>query len=1251
MRNQISLWDYIAKVASNSQPPGTSPHFSGAFVQGLPAPAQSQQVDEHPGQAQPQSQPHQDHPLARDQPHLDQEAQIEPLVSQIENVQLGDKTELMEVQAGINRNDTEQADTVADTHGGQNDHRPVTGVEEDKVELSEYLDPPIPGPHPGTVEDSEGWNLIDLWGVWDCTLCEFPTKQDIPREYREVWAAAIAKILRSINVATEGIDLERGLKWLLVIPKAVFRQSKRGGKAGKGLIAKRVNCLVRADWGGLLKLLEADCKQAKIESKKMKGKAREDVRDEIELEKKRKNAMLLLSKGLFSKAVRRINSYGIGNMEDPSVLQQMQSKYPDRGHPLPVAVTRGQCIDNLRGLRGVLLDLQAGVSPGTGGMRPEFLTCLAEVWNEEQMELLEQFGMRYLTGQLPAWWYKVWLSLTTVPLYKTPEQQSVRPVGIEPCLARTLHKMVNSENRSVLVKYFEPQQVVVSVAGGAKLVNSVRMLAEANPDFIVVKCDIKNAFNSVSRSRVLQVLDSEEDLKHLVWHAALSLASPNALESGGKVWGQAEEGATQGDPEAGTFFCAAWHPQIRELDRVIAQAGGAARAGMDDLFVVGPADIVFPALEVFWHEVEVECLLKLERSKTEVFSWTDKLPESTPPGLALAGCMVEGHFQPGFMCYGIPIGTPGYVKHQLSLKVQEVAKEVQEIVKVLEGEGQAMWTIARSSTAMKLDYQLSLCYPSDIREAAIDMDNLLSSMLKSAAGLNVPMLDEGRGVEHCPDPGISRLAGKSYQNWMIRTPVRLGGMGLRSVAETSLAAFIGGVEQSVPHFVGEGGTCQQLGTVLGDMLNCSTRWAEMLSSGCRTGAEFAAAWQTLRQEAHESCQYLEQELHGPLAAEVQGAGSGCVDGSTRRKVTIWLEDTRAAVLAKALENHHDQSARSVWVHPQLDKLSQGWILSLPGHNGFTQAEFSETVARFLCLPSPCCQPKLGESLEQHGLSLDAYGDNIMSVSNIPGDMFRVRHDTVKTVLNSFCMTSTIRAECEVYGMFKDLIPVQALEQEESLERGRGRQGLLPDFRLEIPSPAGEPVQRLAELKMIGAVPKWYPRKGALARKKKAVERRVLTLPGEYRNPLAALDSKYHGTQPGQVGPLVRRLEGYGKLLCLVMGTFQEGSKDLHHLLDVIADSKLRARGLARGREGSEHERSVILMNLRRELSTAGAKAQSACLLGRVARMGEGHRMAAKRRAWVMREEEIRQESSRAHWQANIRGRGIIRGGGEFIFQH
>ena len=201
--------------------------------------------------------------------------------------------------------------------------------------------------------------------------------------------------------------------------------------------------------------------------------------------------------------------------------------------------------------------------------------------------------------------------------------------------------------------------------------------------------------------------------------------------------------------------------------------------------------------------------------------------------------------------------------------------------------------------------------------------------------------------------------------------------------------------------------------------------------------------------------------------------------------------------------------------------------------------------------------------------------------------------------------------------------------------------MLPDFKLELSSTAGEPTERLAELKMIGAVSKWYPRSGGLARKKKGVERRSVPLQGEYRTPLTKLDSKYHGTPHGQQGPLVRRLESYGNLLCLVVGNFQEGSKDIHYLLEQIAESKLRAMGLARGRDGTDHEKSVILMNLRRELSTAAAKANSVCLLGRVSKIGDCHRLAAKRRVWVRREQELRDEANRAHWLANIRGRGVL----------
>ena len=47
----------------------------------------------------------------------------------------------------------------------------------------------------------------------------------------------------------------------------------------------------------------------------------------------------------------------------------------------------------------------------------------------------------------------------------------------------------------------------------------------------------------------------------------------------------------------------------------------------------------------------------------------------------------------------------------------------------------------------------------------------------------------------------------------------------------------------------------------------------------------------------------------------------------------------------------------------------------------------------------------------------------------------------------------------------------------------------------------------------------------------------------------------------------------------------------------------------------------------------------------VARVGEGHRLAARRRAWVRREDERREDASRAHWHANVIGRGVFRSKG------
>ena len=78
------------------------------------------------------------------------------------------------------------------------------------------------------------------------------------------------------------------------------------------------------------------------------------------------------------------------------------------------------------------------------------------------------------------------------------------------------------------------------------------------------------------------------------------------------------------------------------------------------------------------------------------------------------------------------------------------------------------------------------------------------------------------------------------------------------------------------------------------------------------------------------------------------------------------------------------------------------------------------------------------------MNVDSFGDNLMSVTNIPGDSFRHRHDKVKTVLNRFCLTSNIKAECEVYMVnFVTSSLLRLWKRKSSREEG----GLLPDFKL------------------------------------------------------------------------------------------------------------------------------------------------------------------------------------------------------------
>ena len=132
--------------------------------------------------------------------------------------------------------------------------------------------------------------------------------------------------------------------------------------------------------------------------------------------------------------------------------------------------------------------------------------------------------------------------------------------------------------------------------------------------------------------------------------------------------GGSSEGTAQGDPLSAPYFNVAWQKYVRELNQTLVEYGGMAKFGMDDGYAVGPPEIIFTALERFALNVEQQCLLVWEKTKTEVFSWSGILPEGCTDGLTRAGLEIDGIFEPGFLCYGVPVGTDKYVEYMLSEK-------------------------------------------------------------------------------------------------------------------------------------------------------------------------------------------------------------------------------------------------------------------------------------------------------------------------------------------------------------------------------------------------------------------------------------------------------------------------------------------------------------------------------------------------------------------------------------------------------
>ena len=78
------------------------------------------------------------------------------------------------------------------------------------------------------------------------------------------------------------------------------------------------------------------------------------------------------------------------------------------------------------------------------------------------------------------------------------------------------------------------------------------------------------------------------------------------------------------------------------------------------------------------------------------------------------------------------------------------------------------------------------------------------------------------------------------------------------------------------------------------------------------------------------------------------------------------------------------------------------------------------------------------------------------------------------------------------------------------------------------------------------------------------------------------------------GPLEQKLDSFGDLCGMVIGQMCEGSQGIHTLLQRLATEKAEKIRRSTGRPVDDHERGLILQQIRRRLSVAAVISQSSC---------------------------------------------------------
>jgi len=565
-----------------------------------------------------------------------------------------------------------------------------------------------------------------------------PPLKHIPRAARVHCATLLNKILQEILK-----DSDSFINWQRLLDFGnILAKPKRGGanKNLSNLLLKRVRTFDTVSY-----------QPSSLNTEKAPSRKKSDDS---------KLASLITSKiedGNLRGAIRIITSLDSPASNTNETFEALKSKHPEAPDSRQSSVNPFEddkfkpLVLSTADIMKAISSFPSGSAGGPDGLIPQHLKDLVsrQTGDTQLLSSLTSFANLLLSKRLPVEISKIFFGGKLIAIQK--KDGGIRPIVIGYTLRRMTAKAANLHAMTRANSILAPLQVGVGSPLGAEAAAHAtrRYIQELPEDHILVKLDFKNAFNSVSRDKLLEVMKEHYPELYRFVHSCYSESTE--LQFFDRII-LSSEGTQQGDPLGPLEFSLSVHHLLTGIKSEF-------KLGyLDDFTIGGNIDSV--AKDIDFIKMEGRKIgLELNESKSELISHPrlTSIPDSftnfTRVSIDKATLL------------GAPVGSNDAINEALDKKIKDFDLAISRLKLVSAHDALIILRNALSLPKLMYILRTSPCFDNDKL-------NLFDDFCRQ---------------------GISSIVNVSLNDiqWsQVSLPVNAGGLGIRKASDIALPAYL-----------------------------------------------------------------------------------------------------------------------------------------------------------------------------------------------------------------------------------------------------------------------------------------------------------------------------------------------------------------------------------------------------------------------------------------------------------------------------